>query len=158
MKKTIIGVSTIVFIALSLFGFVLYINRQNDIQVYSFSGESNNIAINNGAIIITNNLEKFIGGDLSFKNKIPDIKNSALRYYFLKDGADTIIQENIDITGGFGKGTNLQQDTGSSSSEDLFYGNDLEFIKKSLYFSLKGTFMNGEKFEYIIALKVKRIY
>ncbi len=158
MKKTLIRASTLMAMVVSLFVFTSCLNQQKDIQVYSFSGENDTFAVNNGVIIVTDDLEKFVGGDLSFRNTLPDVKNSAVRYYFFKDGVETTLQENSDINNNLSNGTAIQKDTGSISSEDLFYGNDLELIIKSLNFSLKGTFLTGEKFEYSIPLEVKRIY
>ncbi len=155
MKKILVTASTLIVIIASLFTFTSCLNQQKDIQVYSFSGKNDTFAVNNGVIIVTEDLEKFIGGDLSFGNAQPNVKNSAVRYYFFKDGMDTTLLENVDMNSNGGV---LQKDTGSISSEDLFYGNDLELIVKSLNFSLKGTFISGEKFEYSIPLEVKRIY
>ncbi len=133
--------------------------QKGKIEIYSFAGENDNIAIHNGLIIITDKEEKFIGGDLSFKGEKPSsVKNSEVKFYFYKDGVETIIQDNMDSINGTTAGTTIQQDTGSSSSEKLFYGNDLELIKGSLNFSLRGTLVNGESFEYKTVLAVKKVY
>lgn len=159
MKKPFSKMVCFIFVAVYLLVLVSCSNQQNDIQIYSFSGESDNISISNGVIFITKDLEKFIGGDLSFNsNLILNVKKSSARFYFIKDGVETTIQENMDIINGSYKGMEIQQDTGSSSSKDLFQGKDLELIEESLYFSLIGNFMNDKNFQYTIPLKVKRVH
>jgi hypothetical protein len=45
------------------------------------------IAINNGLIIVTDGMEKFTGGDLSFKGEEPsDVKDYFEKFFFYKDG------------------------------------------------------------------------
>jgi len=137
--------------------------QQNKIEIYSFSGKNETIAINNGLIIITDDSEKFIGGDLTFNGEEPsDVKYCATKFFFYKDGAENIILNNIfsieSTTKGTPEGTNIQQDMGSSSSKDKLYGYDLEQIMKSLNFSVSGILMNGETFEYNLILDVKKSY
>jgi hypothetical protein len=133
--------------------------QQKEIEIYSFSGENDTITINNGLIIVTDGLEKFIGGDLTFKGEeLSDVKYHVTKFFFYKDGIETTILNNSQIVEGTTKGTNISPDMGSISSEDLFYGNDLELIKKSLNFSLSGIFMNGEKFEYNLVLNINKAY
>ena len=133
--------------------------QQKKIEVYSFSGENDFVEINNGIIIITDELEKFIGGDLSFKgDELSDVKYSVTKFYFYKDGAETVIQNNVVSIEGTSEGENISPDMGSSSSTTLFNAEDWSLIKKSLNFSLSGLFMNGESFEYNIVLEVKEVY
>lgn len=40
----------------------------------------------------------------------------------------------------------------------ILYKTNFELVEKSLYFTLKGTLINTEEFEYTIPLKLKRIY
>jgi len=137
--------------------------QQEKNEIYSFSGKNETVTINNGLIIVTNDLEKFIGGDLTFNGEEPsDVKYSATKFFFYKDGVENIILNNIvsieTTTKGTPKGTTIQQDMGSISSKDLFYGDNLEQIKKSLNFSVSGVLMNGENFEYNLVLDVKKAY
>jgi len=133
--------------------------QQKEIEIYSFSGENDAVMINNGLIISTDDFEKFIGGDLTFKGEEPsNIKYCITKFFFYKDGVETIILENCESIEGTTKGTNISPDMGSINSKDLFHGNDLEQINKSLNFSASGIFMNGENFEYNVVLDVKRVY
>ena len=133
--------------------------QEKEIEIYSFSGESDAVTISNGLIIVTEDLEKFIGGDLTFKGEeLSDVKHCITKFFFYKDWIETTILSSSESIEGTSKGTHISSDMGSISSKNLFYGNDLELIKKSLNFSLSGIFMNGEKFEYNIVLDVKKVY
>ena len=52
----------------------------------------------------------------------------------------------------------ISPNMGSISSKDLFYGNDLEHINKSLNFSVNGVLMNGEEFNYNLVLSVEKSF
>jgi len=152
-KHVIIAFVIVVFL------FTSCTKQQEKIEIYSFSGENDTVAINNGLIIVTDDLEKFIGGDLTFKGEDPsDVKYSATKFFFYKDGTENTILNNSQSIEGTTKGTHIEKDMGSISSKDLFYGDDLEQIKKSVNFSVSGTFMNGKNFEYNLVLDVKKTY
>lgn len=149
----------IIAFAIVVFLFTSCTKQQEEIEIYSFSGENETVTINNGLIIVTVDLEKFIGGDLTFKGEEPsDVKYSDTKFFFYKDGVENTILNNSQSIEGTTKGTHIQQDMGSISSKDLFYGDDLEQIKKSLIFSVSGILMNGENFEYNLVLDVKKVY
>lgn len=96
---------------------------------------------------------------MTFKGEEPsDVKYSDTKFFFYKDGVENTILNNSQSIEGTTKGTHIQQDMGSISSKDLFYGDDLEQIKKSLIFSVSGILMNGENFEYNLVLNVKKVY
>ncbi len=157
MKNKYILVLMLV-VAVAVCFFMVWAKPQKNTAVYTFSGASDAIAINNGLIIVTDDMDKFVGGDLTFKEgEMANIKESAVRFYFFKDGVETTIQENRDSIVGSAVGTKIQKDTGSSSAKDLFYGDDLDLIVKSLHFQLRGTFISGEKFEYDCGLDVKQV-
>ena len=156
MKKRF---AAIVFIVILLFIIISCTKSEAYTEVYSFSGENENIAINNGLIIITDDLEKFIGGDLSFKGKEPsDVKGYSNKFYFYKDGNEHTIMNNASSVQGITKGLTIHSELGSISSEDLFFPNDLEQIKGSLNFLIGGKLMNGDDFEYDLSLVVKKVY
>ncbi|MCB8818563.1 hypothetical protein [Desulfosporosinus shakirovi] len=148
---------TLLIIALSLT--TSCTKQQKEIEIYSFSGENDAVMINNGVIIATEDLEKFIGGDLTFKGEEPsNVKYYVTKFYYYKDGVETAILSNSESIEGTTKGTKISPDLGSSNSEDLFYANDLVQINKSLNFSVSGFYMNGEKFEYSVVLDVEKAY
>jgi len=133
--------------------------QQNEVEIYSFKGESDAVMINNGLITATDGLEKFIGGDLTFKGEQPsNIKNYITKFFFYREGVATTVLSNSGNVEGTTKGLRISSDMGSISSKDLFYDNDLEQVKKSLNFLVSGTFINGEKFEYSVVLDVEKVY
>lgn len=156
MKKRIITITLIVIVLC----FITSCTKpKNKIEIYSFSGEDENITIDNGLIIVTDDLEKFIGGDLSFKSEEPSgVKDYFDKFSFYKDGNEDTILSNATKTEGTIEGLQVSSELGSISGEDLFYGNDLELIKNSLNFSLSGKLINGERFEYNLVLVVKKVY
>ncbi len=156
VKKRFIFITLII---ISLCIFTSCIKQQNKIEVYSFSGEDESISINNGLIIVTDDLEKFIGGDLSFKGEEPsDIKDYFEKFFFYKSGDKHTILSNVITVEGTVTGHSISSELGSTSSENLFYGNNLDLIKESLNFSLNGELMSGEKFEYNLVLDMQKVY
>lgn len=134
-------------------------NKQNRIEIYSFSGQNETLAINNGIIIVTNEMEKLIGGDLTFINEeLSGVKEYNTRLYYYKDGDEVTISSNSASIEGSDDGMHIQSNLGSSSSKDLFYDNDLELMIKSLNFTITGTYITGENFEYKAVLDVKKVY
>jgi hypothetical protein len=134
-------------------------NSQNSTEIYSFSGENAFVAVNNGLIIITDKVEKFVGGDISFKGEeLAGVKSSNAKFYYYKDGEEMIIQSNSDSMKSSGEGAGIKRDLGTSASQDLFYENNQEPVIDSLNFTLSGTFMTGETFEYRVPLEVEKIY
>ena len=156
MKKRFVAIALIIIL---LFIITSCTKPENQTEVYSFSGENENIVINNGLIIVTDDLEKFIGGDISFKGEEPsNVKDYFDRFYFYKDGNEETIMNNATTSQGITKGLNISSDLGSISSKDLFFANDLELIVGSLKFSISGNLIDGEAFEYVISLIVKKVY
>ena len=156
MKK---GLLSVFFLLTSLFLMTACTKSEQAVEVYSFSGENDEIRINNGLIIVTEDLERFIGGDLSFKGEEPsDVKAYAEKFFFEKEGIEEGGLTNSSTIEGKTEGTEIDSELGAISSEDLFYGDDLEWIKESLKFSLTGKFMNGEKFDYKLDLLVEKAY
>lgn len=156
MKK---GLLAIALIAIWLSIITFCTKPENQIEVYSFSGENENIAINNGLIIVTDDLEKFIGGDLSFHGEEPsDVKEYFDRFYYYKGSNEETIMSNSARIQGVVKGLNISSELGSISSKDLFFANDMELIKGSLKFSISGNLIDGKDFEYDLSLFVKKVY
>ena len=61
--------------------------QQKEIEIYSFKGDSDAVVINNGLILVTDDLEKFIGGDLTFKGEEPsNVKNYVTKFFSTKKG------------------------------------------------------------------------
>lgn len=163
MKKKLIFISIAFIIILLLFFISSYEktkneNIRNKLQIYSFSGENKDIIINNGLVVITDDIAKFIGGDLSFKDKeFLDVKDYFLKFFFYKNKNEDIILDNGGTMQSKNKGLLVPGRLGEISSKNLFTENDLKSIEQSLMFSLNGTLMNGKVFEYYIKLDVKKV-
>lgn len=155
MKKALI----IIIFGIVVFLFTSCTKQQKKIEIYSFHGENETIMINNGLIIVTDDLEKFIGGDLTFKVEEPsNVKYSKTKFFFYKNGIENTILSNSQNIEGSIEGTPIQKNLGSTSSENLFYNDDLEQIKNSLNFSVSGNLINEENFEYHLVLDIKKVY
>lgn len=150
----------VVFIGIVLCLITACAKPESKIEVYTVSGENDEIAINNGLLIVTDASEKFIGGELSFKNEeLVDVKEYVETFFFYnEDGYETVILRNSSTITGAPNGQSINTDTGSISSEELFYGSDLDLAKQSLNFSLSGTLTNSESFDYELHLDVQQAY
>lgn len=156
LKKRLIS---IVLVTIALFFVTSCTQPTKEMEVYSFSGENEEIIINNGMIILADDGEKFVGGDLSFKGDEPtNVKEYLGKYLFEKDGQEDAILSHAGTIERDSLGIEISSELGEISSEDLFYESDLELIKESLKFSLSGKLLNGEKFEYQLDLNVNKVY
>ncbi len=151
----------VVFIGIVLCLITACAKSESKIEVYTVSGENDELAINNGLLIVTDESEKFIGGELSFKNEeLVDVKEYVETFFFYNEkGDETVILRNSATITGAPNGQSINTDTGSISSEELFYGSgDLDSAKQSLNFSLSGKLIDGENFEYKLPLDVQQAY
>jgi len=128
-------------------------------KIYSFSGENEFIEINNGMIVITAGLEKFIGGDLLIKGEQPaNVLSYSEKFYFFMDGGEeNVIQNNIASIEGSAEGISIDANLGSTTAEKIFNAEVWDMLINSLNFTLSGIFVNGERFEYSIVLDVKEV-
>jgi len=136
-------------------------NNAKSTKVYLLSGENDFIKIDNGAIILSSGLEKFIGGELSIKGDLlSSVKNYTTEYFFYKDGEKTTFNKNTMLIDGSANGIRIGSDLGSTSSEKMFSADVWDMITnaEALYFSLNGTFVNGENFDYSFIVNVKNIF
>ena len=129
-------------------------------RVYSISGENEFIVISNGEIILSTESEKFVGGELSFKGEaLSGIQEFRTEFYFYIDDDKTVINSNSASIEGSEEGLSLTPDLGSISSEKMFSPEAWAIITEpdSLHFSLSGTLMNSETFEYNVVLSVHEV-
>jgi hypothetical protein len=127
-------------------------------KVYRLRGENEFIKINNGAIVLTPNLELFVGGELSFKREEPrDVKSYSAKFYFYLNGDETVINSITSSTESSEIGISIAPDLGSTSADKVFNSAEVwDIITRpdALHFSLSGTLINGETFEYSIIVNV----
>lgn len=128
-------------------------------EVYTITGENEDIAIQNGLLVSTDQEEKFIGGGLIFKNEpLTGVKDYTESFFYYKDGEKEIILRSGSSFSGAPDGQTITEELGSIASEELFYGDDLQLVKDSLQFAIEGTLMNGESFSYILNLDVEQVF
>ncbi|MDR2572221.1 MAG: hypothetical protein LBD23_18250 [Oscillospiraceae bacterium] len=165
MKK-VIALSTLIFILLALVSGCSQNYRNSAFanqsrakaRIYTISGENESIAIKNGIIHITGELEQFIGGELVFIGEEPtNVHNYRFVFYFYLDGTKTDITSTIVTSEGNDNGITISPYLGSTVAETLFDFEVWEIIPDSLHFSLSGALINGETFEYAIPLAVNEV-
>ena len=156
MKKKLL---TIGFMVIILSFITACMKSQDKIKIYSFTGENEDIIINNGLIIITDSSEKFIGGNLSFKDDvISNIRYYDKKFFFYKDDIKVDILNNYKVVEENIKDVTVSSDLGSISSKDLSLDTNLESVKGTLNFLIEGDFINGKKFKHELPLTVKKAY
>jgi hypothetical protein len=129
-------------------------------KIYSFSGGNEFIEINNGMIVITDELESFIGGDLFFRGEKPAnvVLYSEKFFFYMDDGSENAIQNNIVSIEGAEEGISINPNTGTTTAEKILNADVWDMLINSLNFTLSGTFVSGENFEYHIVLDVNEIF
>ena len=143
---------------------VMYKNSTPVFKVYSFEGESENIRVSNGVIIISKDKQMVQGGDLQYVG----IKRENISAYTKNIYIDNQHGNKETIVGGsvsnnikngmiFPDELLLNRNIGGVSSEKLFRDEDMSTIKDSLYFSLEGITNDGKQFNFMIKLQVKEL-
>ena len=108
IKKNWASLFYYIFILLSLS------KSKNKVEIYSSTAENENITINNGLIIVTDDTEKLIGGDLAFKNKeLSNVKYYNATFFFCKEDAEITVLSNSGSIEGNTEGIRISPDMGS---------------------------------------------
>ncbi|EHQ88931.1 hypothetical protein [Desulfosporosinus youngiae] len=133
-------------------------------KVYTFEGESNDIRLSNGIIIISSGKQIVNGGQIQYVgNKLGNIKSYSKTIYLDKQGSQQPVLSNTvlnynSITGmTFPDELSLNRAIGEISSEELFSDKDINAFKDNLYFSLTYTQDDGNPKNFIVKLSVKKI-
>ena len=131
-------------------------------RTFLVSGGNDLIEINNGSITLSPGSEKFAGGSLSFKGAEPaGVKSYLAEFYFFPDGEDekTVLHKTLVMAEGTDEGIGISPDMGSASAEKMFSAEVWDVITRpgGLHFSLSGTLMNGETFEYSLDMAVQKV-
>jgi len=122
--------------------------------LFSVNGENEYIRVRNGLITITDDLEQFFGGELVFLSEAPtDVKDYVAEFYYFSDG-NTVTINKLEFQNAPLINTGLST---SHSTEGKYISNFMESILDAFHFRLRGTFNNGETFEYEIVLNVTEI-
>lgn len=122
---------------------------------YRLSGGNEFILISDGYIAFTKNKEQFYGGTLSFSGEEPaGLKDFSFEFYFDFNGDKIIFNKSAFYIQGSEKGMSIATDLGSTEAETLFNQEAWESLIDSLRFTVRGTFLNGDSFEYDVPITI----
>lgn len=109
------------------------------LTVYSFSGENEQLTVSNGVIVLNGTEEIFSGGDLKVTGDLPaDITSYSTTFYIMSGSERDVILSNstVDMTGGT---VNVSGDLGQISGDSTFRRikiDDTNDLNGTLYFEL----------------------
>ena len=130
--------------------------EQEQLTVYSFSGENEQLAVTNGMIILNGTEEIFDGGDLKVTGDFPsDITSYSTTFYTMSGSEKDIILSNsmADMTGGMVK---ISGDLGQISGDSAIRSN-VHGLGNNLYFELTTKNKNGEENVYQLQMSLTEI-
>ena len=122
--------------------------EQEQLTVYSFSGENEQLSISNGIIILNGTEETFSGGDLKVSDDFFDnITSYSTTFYIMSgDKRDVILSNNVvDTTGDT---VNVSSDLGQISGDSAIRRiqiDDTSDLKNILYFELTTKDREGKE-------------
>ena len=162
MKKLTALTLTILFIfTLTACGNV---NNRGKNVIYSFSGGNDYFRVSNGIIVLTEDEETFIGGDLyiSRNDIFSDVVSLRTEFYILRDGEErtVLVSELHDKTGG--ASVSLSGDLGKiSGGTTVSEGRPLEEVDldllNNLYLRLTVTRSDGTGNSYNVQMDVENV-
>lgn len=157
----ILVILNIIFISTTIW--YKYKLNNEQVEFYTFEGESKDIKLTNGLIVIYPNYQIFSAGDLQYLSETKNnVKNYSLDIYLDKPNMSKPILSTSLSYEGTTKGTIfpdefiLNKNLGEIRSQTLFTKDDIKYFN-NMYFSLKGSTMDNKNFEYTIKLNVKEI-
>ena len=134
--------------------------EREQMTVFSFCGENEQLVVTNGVIVLNNAEEIFYGGDLDVKQEFfSDIASYSTSFYIISgDEKKTILSNSVvDMTGGT---IDVAGNLGKVSGDSILTGtriNGLSDLKNNLYFELTTTDMNGEENMYQLQIILKEV-
>ncbi|WP_346938771.1 hypothetical protein [uncultured Clostridium sp.] len=153
-------ITNIVFISTTIW-YKTKLDKQ-EFKVYSFQGESADIRITDGLIIISPNKHIVSGGNIQYiGSKEEQIESYSESIYLDKEGdKDVVLLKTVSMEMN-SKGTSLSDELllnkslGEMSSQVLFSEEDTEIIRDNLYFNLNYLKDDGQMGNFIVKLNVK---
>ena len=127
--------------------------EQEQLTVYSFSGENEQLAVTNGMIILNGTEEIFDGGDLKVTGDFPsDITSYSTTFYTMSGSEKDIILSNsmADMMGSMVK---ISGDLGQISGDSAIRSN-VNGLGNNLYFGLITKNKNGEENVYQLQMSL----
>ena len=134
--------------------------EQEQLTVYSFSGENEQLSISNGIIVLNGTEEIFTGGDLKVTDDFfNNITSYSTTFYIMSgDKKDVILSNNVvDTTGDT---VNVSSDLGQISGDSAIRRikiDDTSDLKNILYFELTAKDMDGNENVYQLELSLTEI-
>ena len=133
-------------------------------KIYSFQGESDDIRLSDGVIVISPLNQLVKGGKIQYLGqKKEHITAYTKTIYEDHQGTiEAIVTTSVSEVGAtngmtFPDELLLNQSIGEISSEKLFREEDISSILDNLYFSLNGLTSEGKPFTYKVKLNVKEL-
>ena len=133
---------------------------QEQLTVYSFSGENEQLSISNGIIILNGTEETFSGGDLKVSDDFFDnITSYSTTFYIMAGDEKDVILSNgmVDMTGDT---VNVSGDLGQISGDSAIRRIKIDGtsdLKNILYFELTTKDMDGNENVYQLELSLTEI-
>ena len=130
---------------------------EEQLAVYSFSGENENFAVSNGVIVLASTEEIFYGGDLEVSpGKFDDITAYSVTCYIISDnGKDILLSNSVeDMTG---ETIHISGDIGKRSGGDIIIRQATAELQNNLYCELETTDLDGEKNNYQLQLTLTEV-
>lgn len=134
-------------------------NTDNTI-VYSFKGESEDLILNNGVVVLSPTQQILYGGELQFKQEnLSSLLNYSMEFFTLSDeGKETLLISKVsDMTEGNGMSIQDHQALSSVIAENKLTNHLQNNIENDFYFELTVTKTNGDKQSYQIKLDVTKV-
>ncbi len=132
----------------------------DQLTVYSFSGENEQLTVSNGVIVLNGTEEIFFGGDLKVTGDLPaDITSYSTTFYTMSGSERDVIFSNstVDMTGGM---VNVSGDLGQISGDSIIRRikiEDVNDLENVLYFELTTKNKNGEENVYPLQMSLTKI-
>lgn len=156
MKNSLKIVFLVLIICVMLAACKLAEKEEKFLEVYSFSGENEEISISNGVLVLTDEMESVYGGNLSAKQDIfTDITAFTKSIYTISDNDKKYIMSNsvIDKTGGT---LAIPSEIGKINGDITSKYEEIDW-ENNLYFELKTVNLNGEEKIYQLSLKLTEV-
>ena len=134
--------------------------EKEQLTVYSFSGENEQLSISNGIIILNGTEETFSGGDLKVSDDFFDnITSYSTTFYIMAGDEKDVILSNgmVDMTGDT---VNISGDLGQISGDSAIRRIKIDGtsdLKNILYFELTTKDMDGNENVYQLELSLTEI-
>ena len=134
--------------------------EQEQLTVYSFSGENEQLSISNGIIILNGTEETFSGGDLKVSDDFFDnIASYSTTFYIMAGDEKDVILSNgmVDMTGDT---VNISGDLGQISGDSAIRRIKIDGtsdLKNIFYFELTTKDMDGNENVYQLELSLTEI-